>query len=183
MPVTLDATVGGANSNTYLTLNDAQAIVDSLMPTEETTNWESATTDTKNRALVTATWRLDRERFFGNKTGNAQALQWPRVGVRKPDQYQPAYQAGYLFSIRQDYYDDDEIPDEIRKATTILALYLVTEPEALSLGGLEQFKSVTVGPLSVQPVQPQNQRLLPPLVDQYLRGLKASPQNISIYRN
>jgi hypothetical protein len=183
MVLVLSATVGGASSNSYLTLSEAQAIIDSLMLNEEVTTWDDADVDVQNRALVTAAWRIDRERFFGNRTSNTQALQWPRVGVRKPDQYQPVYQAGYAFSIRADYYADDEIPDEVKKAQTILALYLVSEPDALNLGGLEQFKNVSIGPLSVTPMQPQNQRLLPPLVEQYLRGLKASTNAISIFRN
>ena len=183
MAVTLNAVVGGASSNTYLLLSDAQGIIDSLMLNEEVTTWDDAEEDVQNRALVTAAWRLDRERFFGNRTSTAQALQWPRVGVRKPDQYQPVYQAGYSFSVRADYYPDDVIPDEVKKAQTILALYLVSEPDALNLGGLEQFKNVSIGPLSVTPMQPQNQRLLPPLVEQYLRGLRASTNAISIQRN
>jgi len=183
MAVVLNATVGGPNSNSYLLLNEAQAIVDALMLNEEVLTWDDADEDVQNRALVTATWRIDRERFFGNRSTNTQALQWPRIGVRKPDQYQPAFQAGYAFSIRSDYYRDDEIPDELKKAQALMALYLVSEPDALNLGGLEQFKNVSIGPLSVTPMQPQNQRLIPPLVEQYLRGLRASTNTISIYRN
>lgn len=183
MAIALDATVGGANSNTYLLRNQAQAIVDALMPNEEVENWELSDPDTQNRALVTATWRLDRERFFGNRTSTIQALQWPRLGVRKPDQYRPVYQSGFAFAQRTDFYADNEIPDEVQKAQVILALYLISSPEALGLGGLEQFKQVSIGPLSVTPMQPQNQRLLPPLVEQYLRGLKASANTISIFRN
>lgn len=183
MAVTLSAAVGGPSSNTYLLRSEAQAIIDSLILNAEVETWEAAGEDQQNRALVTATWRIDRERFFGNRTSDTQALQWPRVGVRKPDQYQPVYQAGYAFSLRADYYGDDEIPDEVKKAQVVLALYLLSEPDALGLGGLEQFQNVSVGPLSVTPVQPQNQRLLPPLVDQYLRGLKASTNVISLFRN
>lgn len=183
MAVALDATVGGANSNTYLTLPQAQTIIDALMLNDEVETWDEAELDVQNRALVTACWRIDRERFFGNRTSNTQALQWPRVGVRKPDQYQPIYQSGYAFSLRADYFGDNEIPDEVKKAQTLMALYLVSEPDALNLGGLEQFRSVSVGPLSVTPMQPQNQRLVPPLVDQYLRGLKASTNTISLFRN
>lgn len=183
MAVVLDATVGGANSNTYLLRNQAQAIVDALMLNAEVETWDDADEDVQNRALVNAAWRIDRERFFGNRASNTQALQWPRQGVRKPDQYVPSYQAGYAFSIRADQFADDEIPDEVKKAQVLLALYLVSEPDALNLGGLEQFKNVSIGPLSVTPMQPQNQRLLPPLVEQYLRGLKASTNTISLFRN
>jgi len=187
MAVTITATVSGSTSNSYLTLADAQAIADSLMLNDQITAWDAATTDVKNRALVNAAWRLDRERFFGYKTTDAQALQWPRINAKKPDQYRQNAIAGfhspYLNSQIGGYFLTDEIPDQIKKAQVLLAIYLVSEPDALGLTGLEQLASVRVGPLSVTPKQPQDSRLLPPMVDQYLRGLRANTNALSIVRN
>jgi hypothetical protein len=87
MAVVIDATAGGANANSYLTLAAAQAIIDGFVQDADVTAWASATTDQKNRALFTATQRLDRERFLGARATDTQALQWPRTGVRKPDTY------------------------------------------------------------------------------------------------
>lgn len=87
MPVSIVATVGAANANSYQTLGDAQVIIDGLIEDADVVAWASATTDKKNRALVTATQRLDRERFLGARVTDTQALQWPRTGVRKPDTY------------------------------------------------------------------------------------------------
>ena len=53
MAVTIDATAGGANANSYLTLSDANAIIDGLVEDADVTAWASATDDQKNRALYT----------------------------------------------------------------------------------------------------------------------------------
>ena len=54
MAITIDATAGGANANSYLTLSDANAIIDGLVEDADVTAWSSATDDQKNRALYTA---------------------------------------------------------------------------------------------------------------------------------
>ena len=59
MAISLDATIGGANANTYLTLSDANDIIDGLVEDADVTAWASATDDQKNRALYTAAQRLD----------------------------------------------------------------------------------------------------------------------------
>ena len=50
MAITLDATVGGASANTYLSLSDAQDIIDGLVEDDDVVAWASATDDQKNRA-------------------------------------------------------------------------------------------------------------------------------------
>ena len=65
MPITINASIGSASANSYLTLADAQAIIDGFVEDEDVVAWASATTDQKNRALYSATQRLDRERFLG----------------------------------------------------------------------------------------------------------------------
>ena len=65
MAITIDATVGGASANSYLTLSDANDIIDGLVQDDDVTAWASATDDQKNRALYTAAQRIDRERFLG----------------------------------------------------------------------------------------------------------------------
>jgi hypothetical protein len=77
------ATPNAANANSYLTLADAQAIIDGFVQDADVTAWATATTDQKNRALFTATQRLDRERYLGARATDTQSLQWPRTGVRQ----------------------------------------------------------------------------------------------------
>ena len=60
MAITITATVGSASANSYLTLSDANAIIEGLVLDDDVTAWDNSTTDNKNRALFTATQRIDR---------------------------------------------------------------------------------------------------------------------------
>jgi hypothetical protein len=184
MAITIDATIGGTNANSYQTLADAQAIVDGMVQDADVTAWAAATTDAKNRALYTATQRLDRERFIGARSTDTQALQWPRTGVRKPDTYINTYAVGFPFRITTDYYTDTEIPDQIKKAQVMLAVYLNNNVDGLGLTGLEDFKNVKVGSLDVTPAQSMGADKIPPLVERYMTGLRISgPGNFAIRRS
>jgi hypothetical protein len=186
MAVTIDATAGGASANSYLTLSDAQDIVDGMVEDADVTAWASATTDQKNRALYTATQRLDRERFIGARATNTQALQWPRTGVRRPDTYINSYATGFPFRISEDYFSETEIPDQVKRAQVVLAVYLNNNKDGIGLSGLEDFKSVQLGSLNVTPDKTGavGADRVPPLLERYLTGLRISgPGNIAIKRS
>ena len=186
MAVTIDATAGGANANSYLTLTDAQAIVDGMVEDADVTAWASATDDQKNRALYTATQRLDRERFIGAKATNTQARQWPRTGVRRPDTYVNTYATGFPFRISEDYFSETEIPDQVKRAQVVLAVYLNNNKDGIGLSGLEDFKNVQIGSLNVTPDKTGavGADRVPPLLERYLTGLRISgPGNIAIKRS
>jgi len=187
MPISINATVGSASANSYLTLADAQAIIDGFVEDADVVAWASATTDQKNRALYSATQRLDRERFLGARATDTQALQWPRTGVRKPDTYINTYAVGFPFRITTDYFTDTEIPDQVKKAQVVLAVYLNNNKDGMGLTGLEDYNSVTIGPISVS-VNSNNQQAgvdnIPPIMERYLTGLRISgPGNIAIRRS
>ena len=57
MAITITATVGSASANSYLTLSDANAIIEGLVLDDDVTAWDNSSTDNKNRALFTATQR------------------------------------------------------------------------------------------------------------------------------
>jgi hypothetical protein len=116
MAITIVATAGAADANSYLTLAAAQTIIDGLVENDDVAAWGTATTDQKNRALYTATQRLDRERYLGARATDTQSLQWPRTGVRKPDTYINTYAVGFPFRITTDYFADDEIPVQVQEA-------------------------------------------------------------------
>jgi len=186
MPISINATVGSASANSYLTLADAQAIIDGFVEDADVVAWASATTDQKNRALYSATQRLDRERFLGARATDTQALQWPRTGVRKPDTYINTYAVGFPFRITTDYFTDTEIPDQVKKAQVVLAVYLNNNKDGMGLTGLEDYNSVTIGPISVS-VNSNNQQAgvdnIPPIMERYLTGLRISgPGNIAVRR-
>jgi hypothetical protein len=187
MAISIDATVGGANANSYLTLNNAQAIIDGFVQDADVIAWASATTDQKNRALFTATQRLDRERFLGARATDTQALQWPRTGVRKPDTYINTYAVGFPFRITTDYYTETEIPQQVQYAQVVLAVYLHNNPDGIGLSGLEDYKNVKIGSIDVTPnlgYGAVGVDKIPPIVERYLTGLRISgPGNFAIRRS
>jgi len=187
MAIAINATVGSASANSYLTLAAAQEIIDGFVQDADVTAWASATTDQKNRALFTATQRLDRERFLGARATDTQALQWPRTGVRKPDTYINTYAVGFPFRITTDYYTDTEIPQQVQYAQVVLATYLNNNPDGIGLSGLEDYKNVKIGSIDVTPnlgYGAVGVDKVPPLVERYLTGLRISgPGNVAIRRS
>lgn len=112
MPVTIDASVGGASSNSYVTLAEAATYMTARL---NASAWETdATTDNKNRALVEATRELNVLVYEGFRAASTQALAWPRFGAVNPDQFG----AGHL-------YLSTEIPQRIKDAQCELALEFI----------------------------------------------------------
>ena len=187
MAISIVATAGATNANSYLTLADAQAIIDGLVEDADVLAWAAGSTDSRNRALYTATQRLDRERYLGARATDTQALQWPRTGVRKPDTYINTYAVGFPFRISTDYFTDTEIPTQIKYAQTILAVFLHNNQDALGLSGLEDYKNVKIGSLDVTPNiggGAVGADKVPPLYERYLTGLRISgPGNFAIRRS
>ncbi len=186
MAVTIDATAGGANANSYITLAQADAYVEAMISSTDVSKWDTGNTDSRNRALAAAAQRLDRERFLGARATDTQSLQWPRTGVRKPDTYVNTYATGFPFRISDDYFTDEEIPDQIKRAQIELAVYLKNNTDGISLSGLNDFKSVQIGNLSVTPDKSGaiGADHVPPMFERYLTGLRISgPGNIAIKRS
>ena len=187
MAVVIVATPGAANANSYVTLAEATTIIDGFVEDADVQHWGSGNTDSRNRALFTATQRLDRERFLGARATDTQALQWPRTGVRKPDTYINTYAVGFPFRITTDYFTDTEIPTQIQYAQVVLAVFLHNNTDALGLSGLEDYKNVKIGSLDVTPnvgFGAVGADKVPPLMERYLTGLRISgPGNVAIKRS
>tara|TARA_A100000164_G_scaffold24545_1_gene19323 strand:- start:8041 stop:8694 length:654 start_codon:yes stop_codon:yes gene_type:complete len=186
MAITITATVGSASANSYVTLDAANSIVEGLILDDDVSAWDGSSNDNKNRALFTAAVRVDRERFLGARVTNTQALQWPRQGVRKPDTYINTYSVGFPFRISTDYFSETEIPEQVKKAQTILAVYLNNNRDGLGLSGLEDYKKVKLGSLDVEPnfYGAVGADRVPPLFERYFTGLRISgPGNVAIKRS
>jgi hypothetical protein len=186
MAVSIDATAGGASANSYITLTEANTFVEAMISSTDVSKWTTGTDDTRNRALAAAAQRLDRERFLGARATDTQSMQWPRTGVRKPDTYVNTFSTGFPFRISEDYFTDTEIPDQIKRAQIELAVYLHNNTDGISLGGLEDFKSVQVGSISVTPDKSGaiGADRVPPMFERYLTSLRISgPGNIAIRRS
>jgi len=186
MAVTIDATAGGADANSYITLAEANAFVEAMISSSDVSKWTTGNDDSRNRALTAAAQRLDRERFLGARATDTQALQWPRTGVRKPDTYVNTYATGFPFRISDDYFTDTEIPDQVKRAQIEMAVYLKNNVDGIGLGGLEDFKNVKIGNLDVTPDKTGaiGADRVPPMFERYLTGLRISgPGNIAIKRS
>ena len=186
MAITLDATVGGANANTYISLSDANSFIEGLVLNDDTTAWDNSSTDNKNRALFTAAQRIDREKFLGARVADTQALEWPRSGVRKPDTYTNLYGLSFPNRLVADYYLDTEIPDRVKHAQVVLAVYLTNNRGGLDLSGLEDFAAVNIGNINVTPrfYGAVGIDRIPRIVDHYLMGIRIGGRaNLQIKRS
>ena len=186
MAISIVATVGSASANSYVTLTEAQAFIDGLTESDDVTAWASSTDDQKNRALFSSTQRIDREKFLGARSSSTQARQWPRSGVRVPDQYTNLYGISFPNRIMADYYTDTEIPDHVQHAQIVLAVYLNNNKDGIGLSGLEDFTAMSIGNINVTPNFYGRTGIdrIPPIVDHYLIGLRlGGSANLTIKRS
>ncbi len=162
MALVLDATVGGATANSYLTSATANAYFESRP--EAATTWASATTATKDFYLVAATERLEQESYFGTKASLTQRLLFPRSGVYDSD--------GQLLS-------ELTMPRQLLNATCEVAWWLYSQAgtDLFKESGLEAFTDLRVGPLALglrtsgAPIA----GTLPAAALRWLRSLRRSP--------
>lgn len=122
----LDATVGGANANSYLTVADANAYFEKQISTTGEI-WLSFLDQAE--VLMTATARLELEEYVGTRASTTQALKWPRYNVPVPDGL-------------GSYYLPTEIPQRIKDATCEYALSLIS---LTNNGGAIPMKSLRIG--------------------------------------
>ena len=188
MAITIVATAGAANANSYISLTEANELIEGLVADDDVIAWEAGSTsdDYRNRALYTAAQRIDRERFLGARATDTQALQWPRTGVRKPDTYINTYATGFPFRITTDYFTDTEIPDQIKKALAVLSVYLNNNKDGLGLSGLEDYQNIKVGSLDATPNNygAVGADRVPPMFERYFTGIRISgPGNIAVKRS
>src|SRR5690606_25444001 len=78
MALTVIATPGASNANSYATLVEADAYFEGRVGGDA---WAEYSDDERERALVDATTTLDARRFGGYRANDTQALAWPRSGV------------------------------------------------------------------------------------------------------
>lgn len=113
MAASIISTVGGASSNSYLTVSAAQDIADIRLGTLA---WTTATTDQKTRALISACQLLGQLDWIGSRATTTQALPWPRTGAECGEKR----------------YTASEIPDELLEGQFDLAEALLTTPDLVS---------------------------------------------------
>ena len=79
MAATIDATIKGANANSYVTLAEANTYFETV---PSSTQWDNKTDDKKNRALIAATRWIDTLVYYGDRCDDDQALKFPRTNYQ-----------------------------------------------------------------------------------------------------
>ena len=132
MAVTLVATPGATNANSYCTLAEADTYHGGRL---NNATWTTAVVDTKVRALITAPRRLDEWiKWAGSSFASTQALLWPRLDV---------------FDRHGLEFSSDVIPQFLKDATAEFALFLLlddrqTDPDTFG------FSEIGVGSINLK---------------------------------
>jgi hypothetical protein len=134
MAAVIDATVGGANANAFLTLAEADAINETH---PYSAAWAALSDDMRTRCIITATRLLnDRVSWFGTATDETQRLTLPRSGLYDRN----------LYAI-----DDDVIHDDLKWITAEFARALAEyDYTADNAAGRDALKRVEVGAVKVE---------------------------------
>jgi hypothetical protein len=111
MSVTIVATVGAANANSFVTDAEMTAYCEARL---NASVWTGA--DAQLPALVEATRDLSLLAWKGYRATAVQALAWPRTEVVNPDI------PNSVLDPTEQYYDDDVVPQRVKDATCELAL-------------------------------------------------------------
>jgi hypothetical protein len=149
----LDATVGGANSNSYLTLTEAEEYFDTRY---RSSAWDALTDEVKANLLIESTRTIDTYfRFNGEPSTEEQALAVPRNGMYTKD----------CIAI-----PNDIIPDELKDAVCETAYY-ITQTDNAETNNVE-YEEASVGKnavhvkfnkyYNVEPVATLSKNLLKP---------------------
>lgn len=108
---TLDATLAGATSNSYVDSAEAAAIAANLPFGDE---WAATPQDDTDAALIVATRWLETLSYGGERCTTTQRLKWPRTGAECDGRVS----------------DCLSIPYEIKEAEVILAWQYIQDPKS-----------------------------------------------------
>lgn len=115
MAITIDATIGGASSNSLATETQLTTYAETRLGAEAIL--ANADGEDVPRALVMATDRLCREQWRGQRVTTTQRLAHPRSGLPKTDYY-----GSSEYGALRDYYLTTEIAQPVIDAVCALAL-------------------------------------------------------------
>lgn len=142
----IDATVGGTNANSYVTLAEGNTYFDGRL---HCSDWTSATDADKEKALIQATRIFNQYiDWLGLKTDDDQALQWPRKYVCNDGVNYFECGSSWL-AIDSEYYwvvDSTTILQIIKDAECELALVLLSDD--IQSGG--DFSSLSVAGMKME---------------------------------
>lgn len=119
----VDVVIGAAVYDGYADQSTADAFL--AADFARATAWAALTNDQKGQALVSATRRLDRLKWLGEKTSAVQPLQWPRTGtvdcdgVAVPDSTVPIAIIHATILLAADITAKSSLEDDTSTATNI----------------------------------------------------------------
>lgn len=121
--MSIDATVGGENANSYVTADEANSYMGGRLHTDA---WKTSAGQ-KEKALRQAARILDNYvEWKGVKTDEAQAMAWPRQYVPDPE-YREIDYANFYFDAGDYFLPENAIPQRIKDAQCELALHLLSQ--------------------------------------------------------
>jgi len=109
----IHATLKGSNSNSYVTLNEADLYFETV-PDE--TDWDNKSDDAKRRALISACRWIDSLNYYGTRCDDDQALKWPRNN----------------YEVDNVELTCDAIPKDVKYAQYELARQLANDTDAMT---------------------------------------------------
>jgi len=139
MALTIIATPGAANANSYTTKAEASAVGGYWETRLFRTSWTGAAVADRNAALVWSTQILDDwVDWIGSKVDDRddQSLRWPRYGATDVD---------------GDDFDSDEVPSFLKDATSELAGHLLgLDADPTAKPDTQGFSELKVGSLELK---------------------------------
>ena len=132
-PVVIDATVGGASTNSLLTLAEAESYLHAR-PFHDVWDAAALTDNEKNAALIWSTRILSHYSWIGSPTNDDQALPWPRTGIYDRDGRAQ---------------DQDAYPEWLKVACAELALALLAS-DRLGDTGTEGYSDIKIDVISLK---------------------------------
>ena len=140
--MTIDATVSGANSDSYCDVAYADAYHLTRGFNDE---WAAADTNAKEIVLKWATRLLDRLNWMSPRTLQLQALRWPQMDAYDQDGW-PVLQT--------------VIHKNVKDAACEMALYLLREDRTIDSGAIG-IDSLKVGPIAIDFSQTAGTKSIP----------------------
>lgn len=152
MALTLIATAGAADANTYCTLAEADVYFTKRL---HKTSWEEASSGDKNMALAWASSILDNEMNWHGWTmyPDVQALRWPRSGAVTPD-------GRSVTSVA--------IPQFLKNATAEFAMQLIAD-DRMADNDMLGIKQIAVSSIQITRDKYDQRPLIPQAVWQMVR--------------
>lgn len=163
----LDATVGGATSNSFLTREEAIELANDH---PFATAWLALTDAEKDKTLILASRLIDRLCWLGSPLSTTQALAFPRSGLKASGRYIPS----------------DTIPQQIKNAVFEYALLIGggTNPGTPSDAAEQGLKRVKAGPVEVEFQKLVELKILPEPIMHWIpeRWLCPDPKKVAEFK-